>query len=288
MKIKEIIVYGVERLKNKNIEEANLKVKMLLMYILNTSKEYFIIHNEQEFPEEKMEEFENKIARLENNEPIQYITNNQSFFGLDFYVDENVLIPQPDTEILVEQCIKILQDVENNPQQNLNRKKDTLKILDLCTGSGAIGVSLAKNIENAKVYVSDISKKALEIAKRNAIQNKVDVTCIESNLFESIDERFYKIVSNPPYIETSTIQTLSEEVKREPILALDGGVDGLDFYRKIAEKAKDYLEDSGYLALEIGYNQKDMVIEILKDNNFRNIYCKKDFGGNNRVIVAQK
>ncbi len=287
MRIKELINNNVKELNRKNIHDANFKVRYILVHILNVSKEYLIIHDDDVFPEEKITIFEEAIKRLENNEPIQYIVNHQEFYGLDFYVDENVLIPQPDTEILVEECIKIFQDVEKNPQHKFYNKKEC-KILDLCTGSGAIGISLAKNIKKSKVSLSDISLEALKIAEKNAMQNQIEVTSIQSDLFKNINNKFDLIVSNPPYIETETIQKLSEEVRKEPIIALDGGIDGLKFYREIAEQAKSYLEQDGYLALEIGYNQKESVKKILKECSFRNIYSKKDFGGNDRIVVAQK
>ena len=288
MKIKEVIEKYVKRLGEKKIEDTNLKVKMLLMRILNVSKAYFVVYSDEEFPEEKLENLETMIKRLENNEPIQYILINQEFYGLDFYVDENVLIPQPDTEILVEECIKIGENIKKDFQNYCTEVTEPLKILDLCTGSGAIGISLRKNIEKSKVVVSDICEKALEIAKKNAIQNKVEITVIQSDLFENINEKFHIIVSNPPYIESKTIEFLSEEVKKEPHLALDGGEDGLKFYKEIAKKAKEYLEENGYLALEIGYNQRISVEKILKENGYKNIYSKKDFGGNDRIVIAQK
>lgn len=287
MNIKEAILLGNKKIKDKNIEDSNLKVKMILMDILNVSKEYFTIHEDEVLSDKDLKEFESKISRLEKNEPIQYILNKQFFYGLEFYVDKNVLIPQPDTEIIVEECINLLTNVENNPQHSLNKNKKALRILDLCTGSGAIGVSIGKNISNIEVCASDISEKALEIARKNAINNDVKIRIIQSDLFENIKEKFDIIVSNPPYIETSTIENLSEEVKKEPIIALDGGEDGLTFYRKIATESKFFLRENGYLVLEIGFNQKEAVTQILKQNNFKNIYLKKDLGGNDRMIVAQ-
>ena len=214
------------------------------------------------------------LVELEKGYPLQYITHQQSFWGLDFYVDENVLIPQPDTEIAVEYAIKKLKFKQNQ------------RVLDLCTGSGAIAISVAVN-SNAKVWASDISEKALEIAKKNAIENNADVNFILSNMFENIAGQFDIIISNPPYIESSTIPTLDIEVQNEPHLALDGGSDGLDFYRIIANQAQDYLNEDGILILEIGYNQKEAVEDLLKAN-FINIETYKDYANNDRVIVAQK
>lgn len=279
MKIKNLILRANSILEKSNIENSNLKVKMILSNLLNKTKEHLIIYGEEEISENIIQEFENKLEKLKENMPIQYIINNQEFYGLNFYVDENVLIPQPDTEILVEECISIAKN-------NLKDIKKNIKILDLCTGSGVIGVSLAKNIEESEIILSDISEKALEIARKNVEMNNVKIKIINSDLFKNINEKFDIIVSNPPYIETKTIASLSEEVKKEPILALDGGEDGLDFYRKIAKEARNYLTPCGYLALEIGYNQKDSVEKILKQNNYSNIYSKKDLGGNDRIIIA--
>ena len=159
-----------------------------------------------------------------------------------------MLIPQPDTEILVEEVIKISEDI------------DKLKILDLCTGSGAIAVSLKKYIENSRVVATDISERALEIAAKNAKDNNVEIEFIKSNLFRDVNTKFNIIVSNPPYIKTSVIETLEKEVQKEPIIALNGGIDGLDFYRSIINEADKYLNINGFLCLEIGYDQKNEVI----------------------------
>ena len=202
--------------------------------------------------------------------------------GFEFYVDKNVLIPQPDTENLVEEIIYLSEKIRKSD-------KKELRILDMCTGSGAIAISISKLIENSLVYASDISKKALKVAEENSSKNQANVLFFESDLFKKISElyKFDIIVSNPPYIETDTIKTLSEEVKNEPMLALDGGKDGLDFYRKISEDAKKYLNKDGFLAFEIGYNQKFAVENLLKENGYKNIYSRKDLSGNDRIVVGQ-
>lgn len=278
MKIKEVQKFISEEL--NNVEDSFLKSRILLMNVLNVSKEYLLIHDNDEFPEEKLEELKDKLLRLKNNEPIQYIVNRQEFFGYDFYVDENVLIPQPDTEILVEEAINISTKMQEMCKTNI-------KILDLCTGSGAIAVSLAKNIKEAYIVASDISKNALEIAKKNSILNNVEINFLHSDLYENIKEKFNMIVSNPPYIRTEVIESLSKEVQKEPHIALDGGEDGLKFYRKIIEESKGLLEENGYLLLEIGFDQRKDVIELLEKNNYKNIYFKKDLGNNDRIVVAQ-
>ena len=212
--------------------------------------------------------------------PSQYIIHKQYFMGLCFYVDENVLIPQPDTEILIEKAIEIAKNENKN-----------IKILDIGTGSGAIAISLAKYLENVKVTATDISKEALKIAQRNAKESQVEIDFIESDLFENLkNQQFDIIVSNPPYIETNVIPILKKEVQNEPIIALDGGTDGLKFYREILNKAHLHLQEGGYLILEMGYNQGKALLELasktkwkVKDNQII-----QDLSGNDRVIVLQR
>ncbi|MBR3614394.1 MAG: peptide chain release factor N(5)-glutamine methyltransferase [Clostridia bacterium] len=282
MKIKDVLLNGIKILKDNDIEDSNMKAKIILADLLGKNKEYLISHDEEEIEDGLNRIFQEKIERLKNYEPLQYIINKQEFMGFEFYVDENVLIPQPDTENLVEEVI-LLSD---KSRKNL---KEELRILDLCTGSGAIAISISKLIKKCLVYASDISKEALNIAEENSTRNAANVLFFESDLFEKISSlyKFDIIVSNPPYIEKNMIETLSEEVKKEPILALDGGEDGLDFYRRIAKDAKKYLNVNGYLAFEIGYNQKLAVKQILKENGYKNIYSRKDLGGNDRIVVGQ-
>lgn len=291
MNIKQALEYGIEQLNKNNIESPNLKTRMLLANILNKNKEYLLIHDTEELNISNINKYKENIQKLVNGTPIQYIINKQEFMGLEFYVDKNVLIPQPDTEILVEEVINICKE------QNANKK---IKILDLCTGSGAIGISIANNIKNCEMTLSDISYDALEIAQKNSVivedigedigdSQKSNIRTIQSDLFEKIEEKFDVIVSNPPYIETKTIQTLDKEVQMEPKLALDGGEDGLDLYRRIIKEAYKYLDNNGTLALEIGYNQKDKVINLIKASNmYKDIYSKKDLSNNDRIVVCKK
>ena len=281
MNIKENINYAIKILKENKIEEPILISKILLSYYLNVSKEYLIIHQEDKVEEKVEEEYKNAINKIIKGIPIQYIIRKQEFMKLNFLVNEYVLIPRADTEILVEEVIEY--------SKNINNKN--IKILDLCTGSGAIGISIAKYISNSFVTVSDISKDAIEVAKINAKNNNVNdrIKFINSNLFEKIEEKFDIIVSNPPYIETDNISKLDIKVQNEPIIALDGGIDGLDFYKKIAMQAYKYLNKNGYLFLEIGYNQRKSVTDILKNTErYNNIQCIKDLSGNDRVIKTIK
>lgn len=278
MKIKEILEYGKNNLIEK--EDAYRLSKTLLKHLLKVNDSYLIINYNEEIDIKSKDEFIKNIKLLQSGIPIQYITNHQEFMKLDFYVDSNVLIPQPDTEVLVEEVLEVLKQKEG--------KKN---VLDLCTGSGAIGVSIAKHTENVKVTMSDISENALEIAKKNALNNGVIDNCnfILSDMFENIQDKFDVIVSNPPYIKTEVIDSLDDEVKNEPILALDGGEDGEKFYRIIAQNAYKYLNKDGILALEIGYDQKEDVIKLLNTvGKYADIYCKEDLSGNDRIIVCKR
>ena len=274
MRIRDLLKLGFDTLK-ENIEDANLKVKLLLMHLLNVSKEYLIIHDDEDVSETVIEEFKNKIEELKNGKPIQYIINVQEFMGLSFYVNENVLIPQPDTEILVEESIDLIN------------KFNAKKVLDLCTGSGAIAISIKNNCHMVDVIGIDISEEALEVAMKNAKFINVDVNFQKSDMFENINEKFDIIISNPPYIENEVIKTLPKEVQNEPYIALAGGENGLDFYKIIARDAKKYLNENGIVAVEIGYNQKDSVINLFEKEGYREIYSKKDFGQNDRIVVAK-
>jgi len=302
MDIKQILENGVKLLKENNIDDALLKVKILICYTLNVEKEYLITHDKEEMTNKDIDKFNTYIKRLINNEPLQYITNKQEFMGLEFYVDNNVLIPQPDTEILVEEVINICKNFNNKKLDAntvgvalLGDPQKNIKILDLCTGSGAIGISIAKHIENCEITLSDISNEALEVANKNSIgvgfhpDPGKKIKIIQSDLFENIKDKFDIIVSNPPYIKTEVIKTLEKEVQNEPILALDGGQDGLDIYRRIINEAYKYLNEDGYLCLEIGYDQKEEVINLIKETGkYTNIYSKKDLADNDRIVICKK
>lgn len=297
MKIKELLEYGRKNL--IECDEPYRLSKILLKHLLKVNDSYLVIHQDMKVEKDIEEKFCKGINLLNDGKPIQYITNNQEFMKMNFYVDENVLIPQPDTEVLVEEIIDICKGRScafpmKNDKLNVGADASVCpkkcNILDLCTGSGAIGVSLAKNIENSNITMSDISSKALEIAKKNAEKNNVMERCkfIQSDMFENINEKFDVIVSNPPYIKTEVINQLDKQVQNEPMLALDGGQNGLKFYKIIAKEAWKYLKQDGLLALEIGYDQKKDVIKLLKKSSkYIDIYSKKDLSGNDRIIVCK-
>ena len=325
MNIKKTLENSIKILKENNVEESTLKARILLANILHESKEYLLIHETDELEDNIIKLFKQYIEKLCRGVPIQYITKKQEFMGLEFYVDKNVLIPQPDTEILVEEIIKIckknyclnnteieVNDVGVAVHSDPNKKQynKNIKILDLCTGSGAIGISIVKNVKNCEMTLLDISREALKIAEQNCINlvgaddpvrpknigvdrdidPKKQIQIIQSDLFKNLDKqnKFDIIVSNPPYIKTDIIKTLDKEVQNEPILALDGGEDGLEIYRRIIKKAHEFLEPNGYLCLEIGYDQKKEVIELIKaEGKYTEIYSKKDLSGNDRIIMCK-
>ena len=279
MTIRETIRKGMIMLKNNNVTEPNIKARLIMQYVLNKPREYLLVYDKEILMLRQEVNYFKAIKKLCQGIPIQHITHRQEFMKMTFYVDENVLIPRQDTEILVEEVIKIA------------KKINAKKILDLCTGSGAIAISLAKYIENSEITAVDISSKALNIAKINSKNNNVEnqITFIESDLYKNLPKEKYDIiVSNPPYIKKEIIKKLDKEVQKEPKLALDGGYDGLDFYRKIVSKADEYLKFHGYLCLEIGYDQKEEVEEIIsKQEKYIGTYCKKDLCDNDRVIVTK-
>ncbi len=278
MLIKEAIRKGMILLKTNNIQEPNLKSRLLMQYILNKSRQYMLIHDNEELTNKQEKAYLENIEKMIKGVPLQHITHSQEFMKMNFYVNENVLIPRSDTEILVEEVI------------NIAKKTNAKKILDLCTGSGAIAISLAKYIENSQITAVDISEEALRIAKLNAVNNNVEdkITFVKSDLFENIvKEKYDIIVSNPPYIKKDFMKKLDKEVQQEPYIALDGGYDGLDFYRKIISEGYQYLKFKGYLCMEIGYDQKQEVFDIIKSQEkYSNTYSKIDLGGNDRIVVT--
>lgn len=279
MLIREAIRKGMISLKINNIEEPNLKSRLLMQFILNKPRQYLLVHDNEELTQEQEKKYLENIEKITKGIPLQHITHSQEFMKMNFYVNEDVLIPRADTEILVEEVIEIA------------KKINAKKILDLCTGSGAIAVSLAKYIEDSQITAIDISGEALRVAKLNARNNEVEdkITFIKSDLFENVvKEKYDIIVSNPPYIKKDVIKKLNKEVQKEPNIALDGGYDGLDFYRKIISEGYEYLKFKGYLCMEIGYDQKEEVIEIIeKQEKYSNTYSKKDLSGNDRIVVTK-
>lgn len=280
MNIRDAIVEYSKRLDIIS-DTPRLDVEILLQKALgDVDRLYIHLNLSKELEIEQEEIFLRFIEERLKGRPISYIVNNREFMGLDFYVKEGVLIPRPDTEILVEEIIELCKD------------KDDLDILDIGTGSGAITVSLAKYIEKSRLTSLDISEIALEIAKKNAKSNGVidKINFIKSDLFQQIvgtNLKFDIIVSNPPYIRKRDIDELHTQVKDyEPYNALEGGIDGLDFYRNITEQSKNYLKSGGILAYEVGHDQAEEVMRIMQNNGYNKIYIKKDLQGIDRVVIG--
>ena len=279
MQIREALQQAKQILKAAAIDTASLDANLLLSHVTSLSKVMLIAHDEDELSKEQEDKFFSLINKRKSGYPIAYILGYKEFFGLRLKVTEDTLIPRPDTEVLVEEVIE------------LAKKKDAKNILDIGTGSGAITVSLAKYLENVKVTSVDISDIALEIGKRNAISNEVDdrINFVKSDLFTNIDKetKFDIIVSNPPYIKREVIDTLDKQVKDyEPYNALEGGVDGLDFYRAITKQAKNYLKKGGILAYEVGHDQSKDVSKLMEMDGYTNIYTLKDLQQIDRVVIG--
>lgn len=278
VKIYLAVKEGMEEL--KNIETSLLESQLLLADTLNVERTYLLLNREEEIDDEKYKIFMEKISIRKTGMPLQYITGKQEFMGIMFKVCKGVLIPRCDTETLVEEVVKLAKGMKNP------------SIIEVGSGSGAISISLAKFIEGSNIYAFDIMEVPLKITKENAILNKVEkrIKVIKSDMLSSakdIKERVDFIISNPPYIKTDVIPTLMKEVKEhEPIKALDGGEDGLYFYKNITRDSKRYLKEDGYLIYEIGHNQKEEVKNIMLSEGFKNIKVIKDLSGLDRVIIG--
>ena len=262
---------GTSKLKEAGIREAALDAWYLLEFATGITKASYYGNPDKEIKEEEAARYLGYIEIRKSRIPLQHITKEQAFMGYPFYVDEHVLIPRQDTETLAEEALKVL--------------KPGMEVLDLCTGSGCILISLMKMCEGLYGTGSDISEEALEVARKNACRLEVNATFIRSSLFEHISGRYDLIVSNPPYIRTSVIQELQEEVRlHDPFIALDGKEDGLYFYREIIKAGGGYLKPGGYLMFEIGYDQGTEVASLMEKHGYRNIMVKKDLAGLDRVV----
>ena len=282
MTIRDVIIEYSKQLEEMS-DTPRLDVEMLLQKSLGDVDRIHIHMNiNKELTKEQYELFQKLMKDRLNGRPIAYIVGNREFMGLDFYVKEGVLIPRPDTEVLVEEIIELCKG------------RDEVSILDIGTGSGAITVSLAKYIQNSKITSFDISEIPLEVGKKNAISNEVDhkINFVKSDLFSAIkdkDIKFDVIVSNPPYIPKRDMNTLHTQVKDyEPYNALEGGEDGLDFYRDITEQSNMYLKENGILAYEVGHDQAMDVSVIMNEYGYSKIYTKKDIQGIDRVVIGFK
>lgn len=273
--IGDALFKGIALLNENSIENAGIDARVIMCSVLNCDKLFLTVHRDDEISRENEEKFLNLVKRRLTHEPLGYILNYKEFMSLDFYVDKNVLIPRPDTEILVEKVISFFEG-------------KAPCIIDMCTGSGAIAVSLAKYIPNSEVTGLDISEEALKIAKLNAEKNGVKNQCsfLLHDALKPYEFMADALVSNPPYIPTDVVKGLDKTVKEfEPYIALDGGDDGLTFYRAITENSKYSLKHGGLLAFEVGIDLADDVCALM-ENEFTDIGTIKDLAGIDRVVYG--
>lgn len=274
----ECLKEGIQNLTEQNIDNACGDAWALFSFVTGWSRADYVMEQNKPMEEKQQKYYMELIARRSSHEPLQYITGVQNFYGYDFQVSPSVLIPRYDTEVLIEKIMQL------KPTPN--------RVLDLCTGSGCIAVTLAKEIPLSLCAAVDISEEALQVAQENAKQLEAEVTFLQGDLYRPIEEKklgsFDLIVSNPPYIPTEVCESLMEEVRdHEPRLALDGKEDGLHFYRRIIKDAGRYLNPGGFLALEIGSDQGKDIREMLQSHGFQNVQIHKDLAGLERVACGR-
>lgn len=273
MTLREAYEYGQRELNQAGIEDAAVDAWYLLEFTTGISRAMYFLKMQDEMSEEQKEKYQEYIQIRASHIPLQHITGVQEFMGMEFDVNEHVLVPRQDTEVLVENVLKIL--------------RPGMKILDMCTGSGCILISLLKMCQGVLGTGADVSEEALKVAERNNAKLRVEARLIQSDLFENVQGKYDVIVSNPPYIRTAVIEELKEEVKcHDPFIALDGKEDGLYFYREIVDKSRAFLNSGGKLYFEIGHDQGEDVKRLMEDAGFVDIIVKKDLAGLDRVVFG--
>lgn len=279
MTLKEAYEYGKQKLTEVHISDADLDAWYLLEYVTGVSRAMYFMDMMREIKQDQEMQYREYIKIRSEHTPLQHITGVQEFMGLEFCVNEQVLVPRQDTEVLVEQ---VLQELKR-----CGRQKQ--KVLDMCTGSGCILLSIMKLCKDCDIIGVgvDLSETALDVARKNAEKLQADVLFLQSDLFGRVEEKFDMIVSNPPYIPTKVIEELEAEVKlHDPYLALDGKEDGLYFYRRIVEESQRYLNKGGKLYFEIGHDQGEAVSRLMKQAGFETVTVKKDLAGLDRVVFG--
>jgi release factor glutamine methyltransferase len=293
MRLLEAIKSASESLEKAGIADSLEEAELLVLHAAGLERLRAYIDN-PETDRKTSGRISRLIKRRALGEPVQYIIGKVEFLGLDIRVGKGVLIPRPETELLAEEAIKAVSTQQSacNKKNSLIKHQTSRSFLDLCTGSGCIALVLAKEFPDALVYATDISQRALKYAKENAGINGIkNITFLKGSLFEPLKKhlKFDLITANPPYIKKLDIPGLQREVRDwEPINALDGGPDGLDFYRQIFAPAPEYLRENGSILVELGFGQSEAVEEIAENNGFRNITVLKDFAGIDRILKAKK
>lgn len=273
MTFREAISFGERQLNEVGIVDAKNDAWLLLTFVCKIDHTFYYVHMNEQMSMEQQTEYENVLRKRAEHVPLQYLTGEQFFMGIPFHVNESVLIPRQDTETLVEEALKLV--------------RPGMKVLDMCTGSGCILISILKNVVDVEGFGYDVSKQALNVAKENAKSNNVMATFEISDLFEEVTDTFDVIVSNPPYIPTAVIGGLMPEVAvYEPMLALDGKEDGLYFYRKIIIAAFEHLNPKGQLLFEIGHDQGEAVSSLMREAGYKDVRVVKDLAGNDRVVIG--
>lgn len=273
MTYREAIALGEKVLAMADIVEAKTDAWLLLEMACKIDRSFYYLHMEEDLPEEQLSEYEIALRKRAEHVPLQYIVGETEFMGLKFKVNSSVLIPRQDTETLVEEALKVV--------------KPGMRVLDLCTGSGCVIVSILHNVADVEGYAIDISKQALNVAKENAKLNDVSIMFERSDLYDNVTGTFDVIVSNPPYIPTEEIVKLMPEVRGfEPMEALDGKEDGLYFYRKMIPESRNYLNPDGRILFEIGYDQGEAVSGLLREAGFHDVQVIKDLAHNDRVVTG--
>jgi len=285
---REAIQYAVDQLHNAGIPDARMDAYLLLEFTTGLSRKDYLMQADSCMDEVPLAKFKEALARRSTREPLQHITGVQEFMGITYHVNAHVLIPRQDTELLVEKTLEVIQRLIAH---NETQAAKTIRYLDLCTGSGCIPISVAKHaaIDPARLEItaSDISPQALEVAAHNVSAYAPCITLLYSDLYDQVVGEYDIITSNPPYIVSDVIPSLESEVKDfDPLLALDGGIDGLDFYRRIIDESRHYLVLGGTLLLEIGYDQGQAVHNLMFKAGYEQIEIIKDLAGEDRVVMG--
>ncbi len=271
---KELLQEGTHTLEQADVAEAGLDARYLLEELTGWSLAQFFLHQEERADQDSIAAYREQIRKRSRHIPLQHLTGQQEFMGLSFQVNEHVLIPRQDTEVLVEKLLPLVSGK---------------RVLDVCTGSGCIAISLAKLGKPLRVDAVDLSREALEAANINAETLAAEVTFAQGDLLQNVQQTYDVIVSNPPYIATETIRALMPEVREhEPMLALDGGIDGLVIYRRLIPQAWEHLDEDGQLWMEIGYDQGESVPALMKECGFDQVHCYQDLAGLDRVVSGVK